>query len=97
MGGLIPEEHEAAAVFVARYITTRREDKRAFSDAGRARRWIEDQLEQSLEWSLQGNETWIANTDRAQAKVQRIPLHDPLTLRRRYESAFSGNYHKNPD
>lgn len=91
--GLIPPAHDAAAVFVARFVATSSEGARAFSDASRARRWVEVQLDQELDWKEQRDgEEWAASTDRVRARVRRIPLHDPLTLRNRYESAFNGDY-----
>lgn len=90
--GLIPTGHDAAAVFVARVLTGNREEARAFSSAARARRWAEEQIEQSIDWDTSDGERWKARIDTARVRVERIPLHDPVTLKRRYPDAFNGKY-----
>lgn len=87
----IPPDHDAATIFAARYISTGCAGKRAFSDSARARRWVEDQTAQDLPWEADGDE-WVASTSQVSARVERIPLHDPLTLKRRYPDAFNGEY-----
>lgn len=88
---MIPPEHDAAAVFAARYVATSGEGTRAFSGAARAKRWVEKQTAQDLEWT-QDADTWTASTKRMTARIERITLHDPVTLRRRFEDAFNGDY-----
>lgn len=91
----IPPKHDAAAVYVSRYLSdSERSDRRAFSSGARARRWIEKQLSQDLEWEQVDAGAWTASTNRIQCRVERVTLHDPLTLRRRYSDAFDGEYHE---
>jgi hypothetical protein len=89
---MIPPEHEAAAVFVAEYRSDTRADARAFSSGARARRWVEEQTEQSLDWEQEHEDEWRVATEYVMCRVRRIPLHDALTLRRRYPDAFNGEY-----
>jgi hypothetical protein len=92
--GLIPPDHDAAAVFIASFETCiGRYDRRAFSSAARARRWIEEQVAQELNWNEHATgEEWRAATARVTGQVRRVTLHDPVTIRRRYPEAFNGDY-----
>lgn len=90
--GLIPETHDAAAVWIAEYRSERRSDTRAFSSAARARRWVEEQTEQSFEWEHVQDDEWRVITEYLMCRVRRVTLHDPVTLRRRFEHAFDGEY-----
>jgi hypothetical protein len=92
--GLIPPDHDAAAVWIGEFETCiGRCDRRAFSSAARARRWIEDQVAQELSWDKHvAGEEWRAATARVTGQVRRVTLHDPVTLRRRYSGAFNGDY-----
>lgn len=47
---VIPPEHDACAVWVARFHTDRRADSRAFSSSHKARSWVDDCLEQDIDW-----------------------------------------------
>lgn len=90
--GLIPENHDVAAVFVAEYRSERRSDVRAFSSGARARRWAEEQTEQSLAWENPRGGEWRVTTEYLMCRVRRVTLHDPPTLRRRFKDAFNGEY-----
>jgi len=92
--GFIPPDHDAAVVFIGRYMTdSGRSGKRAFSSGSRARRWAEHELDRNLDWEANSeNNTWTASESRVRARVERVTLHDPPTLQRRYRDAFEGEY-----